>query len=66
MVILEVNMIEHDCEWWLNSEATRHVIFYKNMLKSFQGVGDDNVIYIRNSSTTKVLGQGKVDLNLTS
>lgn len=35
------------------------------MLKSFQGVGDENILSMRNSSTAKVLGQGKVNLSLT-
>lgn len=52
-VILEVNMVGHGSEWWLDSRATRYVTFDKNMLKSFQGDSDENILYIENSSTAR-------------
>lgn len=60
----ETNMIEDDVEWWIDSGATKHIARNKYMFKVYKLVKDQD-LFIRNSSTAKVIGKGKVVLHLS-
>ncbi|XP_043706590.1 uncharacterized protein LOC122656185 [Telopea speciosissima] len=55
-----------DEEWWIDSGATKHTAKNKNLFKVYEPISDGQDLFMRNSSTTKVIGTGTVVLNLTS
>nr|XP_033510222.1 uncharacterized protein LOC117274993 [Nicotiana tomentosiformis] len=67
IVISQVNIVAHAKEWVVDSEATRHICANREVFFSYTPVEDDREeVYLGDSSTTKVLGKGKVLLKLTS
>ena len=46
--------------------ATRHVCSNKKMFSSYQSIDNGEKIFMGNSSSSKVEGQGKVVLKMTS
>ena len=65
-VVSEINLVGNSKEWWVNTGATRHICSDKRMFSSYQEVTDGEHLYMGNSSTSKVVGQGKVILKMTS
>ncbi|XP_019265298.1 PREDICTED: uncharacterized protein LOC109242877 [Nicotiana attenuata] len=66
-VISQVNIVAHAKEWVIDSGATRHICANRESFSSYTPVEDDREeVYLGDSSTTKVLGMGKVLLKLTS
>ncbi|KAH7658286.1 RNA-directed DNA polymerase protein, partial [Dioscorea alata] len=64
-VISEINMVEDDESWWVDSGATRHVCKNKDLLKTLKEE-DENVLYMRNASSVQVNGKGTVEIEFTS
>lgn len=51
----------------VDTEATRHICANREAFASYKLIGDDNdMVYLGDSRTTKVLGKDKVLLKLTS
>ena len=66
-VVSEVNFIGNNTkEWWVDTEATRHVCLDKKMFSSYQSIDNGEQLFMGNSSSSKVEGQGKVVLKMTS
>nr|XP_016495334.1 PREDICTED: uncharacterized protein LOC107814434 [Nicotiana tabacum] len=66
-VIFQVNIVAHAKEWVVDFGATRHICANQEVFSSYTPVEDDREeVYRGDSSTTKVLGKGKVLLKLTS
>ena len=66
-VVSEVNFISSNTkEWWVDIGATRHVCSDKKMFSSNQTIDNGEELFMGNSSSSKVEGQGKVVLNMTS
>ena len=66
-VVSEVNFIGSITkEWWVDTEATRHVCSDKKMLSSYQTIDNGEQLFMGNSSSSKVEVQGKVVLKMTS
>ena len=66
-VISEVNVIGSNTkEWWVDTRATRHVCLDKKMFSSYQTIDNGEQLFMGNSSYSKVEGQGKVVLKMTS
>lgn len=63
-MISEVNMLDMDGAWWIDSGATKHVCKDRGSFKKFEPVKE--TIYMGNSASTQVLGKCSVDLVLTS
>ena len=67
VVVSEVNFIgSYTKEWWVDIGATSHVCSYKKMFSSYQTIDNGEQIFMGNSSSSKVEGQGKVVLKMTS
>ena len=49
-------------EWWINTSASRHVCSDKNMFTSFDSVDNGEKLFMGNSATSEIQGQGKVIL----
>ncbi|KAK9944760.1 hypothetical protein M0R45_010310 [Rubus argutus] len=65
-VVSEVNLISNTNEWWVDTGATRHICFDKKMFTTYEEVEQGEQLFMGNSSTSKVEGQGKVILKMTS
>ena len=65
-VISECTMVGNPKEWWIATEATRHICANRSMFSSYLTVGGDEKLYMGNSSTSKVEGVGKIALKMTS
>ena len=66
-VIYEVNLVEGDTKkWWMDTKFTRHVCIDQNMFSSYYPVDNGEEIFMGNYSTFKVVGKGKIVLNMTS
>ena len=67
VVVSEVNFIGSNTkEWWVDTRATRHVFSDKKMFSSYQSIDNAEQLFMGNSSSSKVEGQGKVVLKMTS
>nr|GEX46471.1 hypothetical protein [Tanacetum cinerariifolium] len=52
--------------WWVDTGATRHVCADKSMIHSFRAVDDGDKLYMGNSETADIKGEGDVILKRTS
>ena len=53
-------------EWWIDISATRHVGSNKNMFSTFELIETGGKVFMGNSATSEIKGQGKVVLKMTS
>ncbi|KZV14337.1 hypothetical protein F511_43656 [Dorcoceras hygrometricum] len=66
-VVSEVNLIgSNPRERWINTGATRHVCSDKEMFATLQEPKSGEKLYMENSATSEIKGQGKVVLKTTS
>ena len=63
-VVSEVNLVGNTREWWVDTGATRHVCSIKEMFSTYQASTGEQ-LFMGNSATSKVEGQGQVVLNMT-
>ena len=67
IVVSEVNLVgSNPTEWWIDTGATRHVCLDMNMFTSFKLVDSGEKLFMGNSATSEIQGQGKVTLKMTS
>ena len=67
VVVFKVNVVGSNTkEWWVDTRATHHVCSNKKMFSSYHSIDNGEQLFIGNSSSTKVEGQGKVVLKMTS
>ena len=66
-VVSEVNLVSSNMrEWWIDTGATRHVYSDKGLFTSFEAVNNGEKLFMGNSTTSEIEGQGKVILKMTS
>lgn len=66
-MISEVNLVgSNNREWWVDTGATRHVCADKSMFHSFRAVDNGDKLYMGNSATADIKGEGDVILKMTS
>ncbi|GJU29687.1 retrotransposon protein, putative, ty1-copia subclass [Tanacetum coccineum] len=66
-MIYEVNLVgSKNSSWWVDTGATRHVCADKSMFHSFRAVDTGEKLYIGNSTTVDIKGEGDVILKMTS
>ncbi|KAH9705270.1 hypothetical protein KPL70_011800 [Citrus sinensis] len=66
-VVSEVNLVgSNPREWWIDTGATRHVCSDKGLFTSFEVVSNGEKLFMGNSATSEIEGQGKVILKMTS
>ncbi|XXG68848.1 hypothetical protein AAC387_Pa06g1848 [Persea americana] len=61
----KVNLIGNTREWWVDTRATRHVCSNKEMFSTYHASNGEQ-LFMGNSATSKVEGQGQVVLKMTS
>ena len=65
-VISEVNLVgSNPKEWWIDTGATHHVCSDKMMFSSFKPIETGEKVFMGNSATLDIKGQGKVVLKMT-
>ncbi|GJW63074.1 pol polyprotein [Tanacetum coccineum] len=66
-MISEVNLVgSNNNGWWIDTGATRHVCADKSMFHSFRAVDNGQKLYMGNSATADIKGEGDVVLKMTS
>ena len=66
-VLSQINLITDVKNWVIDSGATRHICADKDAFVSYSSVGnEEELVYLGDSRTAKVLGKGKILLKLTS
>ncbi|KAK0601893.1 hypothetical protein LWI29_028495 [Acer saccharum] len=65
-MISEINALEDDTTWWIDSSATRHVCMDRSLFTTNEKVDDGNILYMGNSSTATIEGKGNVRIEFTS
>ncbi|GJR99212.1 retrovirus-related pol polyprotein from transposon TNT 1-94 [Tanacetum coccineum] len=66
-MISEVNLVgTNHGGWWIDTGATRHVCADKSMFHSFRAVDNGQKLYMGNSATADIKGEGDVILKMTS
>ena len=67
VVIFEVDLLgSNPKEWWIDNGATRHVCFDKKMFFTCEPIETREKVFMGNSATSKIKGQGKVVLKMIS
>jgi hypothetical protein len=64
-IVFKVKLIKNNEQWCVVISATRHVCIKKKMFSTYTEQ-DCEPLYIRNSSTSKVIGVQKIILKMTS
>lgn len=64
-VVSEVNLVGNTREWWVDTGATRHVCSIREMFSTYHASTGEQ-LFMGNSATSKVEGQGQVVLKMTS
>ncbi|GJX18978.1 retrotransposon protein, putative, ty1-copia subclass [Tanacetum coccineum] len=63
----EVNLVgSNNSGWWVDTKATGHVCADKSMFYSFRAVDNGEKLYMGNSATADIKGEGDVILKMTS
>ncbi|RVX19809.1 hypothetical protein CK203_005258 [Vitis vinifera] len=64
-VVSEVNLVgSNPKEWWIDTGATRHVCSDKKMFSTFEPIENGEKVFMGNSATSEIKGQGKVILKM--
>ncbi|XP_073131456.1 uncharacterized protein [Henckelia pumila] len=66
-VISEVNMVgSNPREWWIDTGATHHICYDKDIFATLDESKNGEKLFMGNSATSDIKGQGKVILKMTS
>ena len=65
-MVSEVNLVSNTREWWVDTRDTRHVYSNKQMFSPYHATNNGEQLFMGNSTTSKVEGQGRVVLKMTS
>ena len=67
IVISEMNLVRSNLkELWIDNGATHHVCFDKKMFSTYEQIETKEKVFMGNSTTFEIKGQGKVVLKMNS
>jgi len=58
--------VGYPVKWMVDKTAFRHICSNWKLFKEYKKMGDREGVFMRNASTTKILGRGKISLKVTS
>ena len=61
----EMKLVNNITDWVVDTGATRHICFNKELFLNYEEVIDEENVYLGDSSTARVAGKGKVLLKFT-
>lgn len=65
-MISEVNLVENNVEWIVDTGASKHFYANREMFTDFESVAKGEQVYMGNSKSSEVLVKGMVLLKLIS
>ena len=65
-VVVEANLVGNVAEWVLDTGASRHLCADRGLFTEIEDVANGGHVYMGNSSSAAITGQGKIFLKLTS
>ncbi|CAL8104153.1 unnamed protein product [Prunus armeniaca] len=65
-VVSEVNLVGNTKEWWVDTGVTRHICYERKMFSTYEANDQGEPLFMGNSSTSKIHGQWKIVLKMTS
>ncbi|XP_028096116.1 uncharacterized protein LOC114296032 [Camellia sinensis] len=65
-VVYEANLVGNPKEWWVDTGATRHICADRQMFTTYKVVENGDQLFMGNSCTSTIEGQGKIVLKMTS
>ena len=65
-VISEINLVDNKTEWIVDTGATKHFCSDKELFAEFKEATGGEQVFMGNSSSSEVLGKGKILLKLNS
>ena len=65
-MITEINLTGGSDGWWIDTGATRHVCYDRQVFKTYTEKTDDKKVLLGDSHSTNIAGIGNVELKFTS
>ncbi|PRQ52113.1 putative RNA-directed DNA polymerase [Rosa chinensis] len=59
-VVSEVNLVNDNKDWWIDTGATRHICGDRNLFTTYQPLNGEEQLFMGNASASSVAGKGRI------